>query len=122
NNKKFFKRDNVSNVNVVNENNYLSNVNNEVENALNNLMNLLDEQKNKPKVVAEEIMKKLGDDESNLNFHIKMAKNYKAEVLFECLSLALNAKRMRMIRTSLPKYYVGILKRKGFLFKNRNYD
>ncbi len=117
NNKKQFKRDNVNNVNVGNDNKYLNNVNNEVEKALNNLMNLLDKQTNKPKAIAVEIGKKLGDDKNNLNFHIKMAKNYKAEILFECLSIALDAHRNKIINTSLPKYYVGILRRKGLLSK-----
>lgn len=113
NNKKKLKKDNVNNVNVSNDNKYLNNVNSKVEKALNNLMNLLDEQTNKPKAIAEEIRRKLGDDKNNLNFHIKMAKNYKAGVLFECLSIALDAQRNRVIRKSLPEYYVGILKRKG---------
>ena len=79
------------------------------------------EEKNKPKVIAEQIRKQLGDEPKNLNFHLKMAKNYKAEILFECLSIALDAQRNKMINTSLPKYYVGILRRKGLLSKNKNY-
>ena len=109
------KKLNVNNVNVENGNKYINNVNNEVEKAFNNLMTLLDKQKNKPMAIAQEIREKLGDDEKNLNFHIKMAKRCDSKILFECLSIALDAQRNNKVKTSLPKYYVGILKHKKLL-------
>lgn len=115
-NKKIAK-DNVNNVNVGNENKYINNVNKKIKKAFNKLMNLLDEKENKPKFIAELIQQRLGDDPKNLKFHLKMAQNIKEEFLFECLSIALDAHRNRVIKKTLPRYYVGILKRKGLLTK-----
>jgi|GEM_PF-2276320 len=64
-----------------------------------------------PRAVAETIAKKLNDTR-NLNYHLKMAKTVDPQILFESLSEALQAQREARVRTTVIKYYVGILKNK----------
>lgn len=110
--------DNTINVNNVNNNsnNNVNNVDSNKKELLDKLLALLGDEIDRPKAIAQIILEKLGDNPRNLNFHIKMVKKHKQEFLFECLSIALdasrNASRQDPIR-NLPKYYVGVLKRRS---------
>lgn len=89
--------------------NNVSNVKTDKDVALDNLLALYG---NKPQGIAKIIAEKL-NDLNNLNFHIKTAKLNSPHILFEVLSITLEADREGKIKKSRAQYYIGVLKRKG---------
>lgn len=61
--------------------------------------------------IAQTLAEKLGDKRS-MNYYKYIAKNYPMSLIFECLSIALDAKRSNRIRTTVAKYFTGIIKKK----------
>lgn len=105
-----------NNVNVIKNINHNVNVE---ELTLPEILNLLqskwDSVSDKEMGVAKTIIDIIGDSEANIKFHIKMVKKVQPERLIECAMIAKDAKRNNFVRNSVPKYYVGILKKKGLL-------
>lgn len=134
---KKFNKSNVSNDNVDNENNNFStNVNNVVRKDVNDnnvnknnsnnvtnvenltreeLLELLNkkfiDEKEKRKWIVEELIGKLNDS-SNANYYKSIAERYPAELLLECLSITQDADKRGVIKSTLAKYFVGVLKRR----------
>jgi hypothetical protein len=105
-----------NNVNV--DNSVLNNVNvDNVGQATEIFLAAIENQEDKPRAIAEIICDKLGDSKDNLRFHLKMANKYREqpEVLIECVHIALAAQKDGIVRTTVAKYYVGVLRRKKMI-------
>lgn len=53
------------------------------------------------------------DDLESYNYYLKCAKEHPADLLYECLSIVLRAKKEGRIRSKPAKYFVGVLKIKS---------
>lgn len=77
---------------------------------------LIDECGGEASAVAHTIAEKLNDDRS-LNYYLKMTRLYPFYVLFESLAETLEASKDGRIKSTSPKYFVGILKKKAHKLK-----
>lgn len=77
---------------------------------------LIDECGGEASVVAHTIAKKLSDERS-LNYYLKMTRLYPFYVLFESLAETLDASNDGRIKSTPPRYFVGILKKKAHKLK-----
>lgn len=68
-------------------------------------------------VHAEEICKKLHDNNANLHFYLKVIRTIGFQKAYEICASVVEAHSRGMIRTTMPQYFIGVLKRKGILWK-----
>lgn len=101
-----------NNIDSKNTNNHVSNVENStIEEILNLFSKRFADNKAKNDWVAQTLADKLNDKKS-INYYKYVAKNYPISLLFECLSIAIDTQRSGRIKTTVARYFTGILKKK----------
>ena len=101
---------------VENENNNIKHVENvsiedlTKEEIISELEKRFKDEADKQKWVADDLASSLSDT-GNLNYYRSIVSKYPADFLFECRSIAKDALRDGIVRTTVAKFFVGVVKR-----------